>query len=82
MSLLDISSLPRLNGEISVKASDWLKGDPRASFESWKAESQNRTKSLEGLSAKDVHHYRLMEKYGRIWREKTKSGWLLVCVLQ
>ena len=34
--LIEVSSLPQVGGEISSRASDWLRGDPRMSFESWK----------------------------------------------
>ena len=58
-----------LGDQIRVKASEWLKEDASASFESWKDTAQRQT-----MSKEDVHRYKLMQKYAGIWRMKTQKG--------
>ena len=60
--------------QITIKMSDWLRKAPRASFNSWRAETCKREMELSAMGKGEVHRYRLMEKYARIWRVHTKKG--------
>lgn len=60
--------------QISVRVSEWLDDKSRASFESWKAESRVKASDLSSMDKKKLHEFRLMEKYGKIWRERVQKG--------
>lgn len=60
-----------------MRVSDWLENNPGASFESWKEESRVKVSELGSMSKEEVHQFRLMEKYGNIWRDRVKKGELL-----
>ena len=60
--------------QISVRVSEWLEENPKASFESWKAESQAKVTELASMDKETLHQFRLMEKYAKIWRERVKKG--------
>ena len=57
-----------------MRVSDWLAGNPRASFDSWKLKSCQKTMELRSMEKEKLHQFRLMEKYAGIWRTKTKKG--------
>jgi hypothetical protein len=54
--------------------SEWLENRPGSSFASWKEESSVKASGFGSMSKEDVHRYRLMEKYGGIWRNRVKKG--------
>ncbi|XP_064395390.1 E3 ubiquitin-protein ligase UBR4-like isoform X5 [Halichondria panicea] len=62
--LADCNAL-QLGDDITIKTSDWLKGD--ATFDQWKAGMDNRTEQ----SNEELRQRRLVDKYARIWRLKT-----------
>lgn len=57
-----------------MRVSDWVRESPTASFQSWTSEIHKRTDELSSMDKEEVHRYRLMEKYARIWRVHTKKG--------
>ena len=65
--LADCNAL-QLGDDITIKTSDWLKGD--ATFDQWKAGMDNRTEQ----SNEELRQRRLVDKYARIWRLKTIKG--------
>ena len=52
-----------------MRVTDWLEDNPRASFESWKAESVAKVTELASMDKEKLHQFRLMEKYAKIGRE-------------
>ena len=69
--MADCSAIQLDNG-ITIRASDWLKGE--ASFDQWKEGVASRKSELSELSKEEVRKHRLMEKYARIWRMKSVRG--------
>ena len=63
-----------MSERISVRVSEWLDSRPQASFDSWKAGSQAKGAEVSSMSKEDLHRFRIMEKYGTIWRDKVKKG--------
>lgn len=58
-----------------MRVSEWLSDSPKASFDSWQAESRVKWGAeLKEMDKEGVHRYRLMEKYGKIWRERVQKG--------
>lgn len=59
-----------------MRVSEWLEGRPGSSFASWKDESHARVSELSSMNKEEVRRFRLMEKYGGIWRDRVrKGGW-------
>ena len=65
--LADCSAL-QLGDDITIKTSDWLKGD--ATFDQWRAGLDTRSEQ----SNEELRKRRLVEKFARIWRMKTIKG--------
>lgn len=63
-----------MSEQISVRVAAWLDDNPRASFESWKAESHMKASKLSSMDKEELRQFRLTEKYGKIWREKVQKG--------
>ena len=71
--LLEVSSVPLSGEQISFKASEWLRGDPKASFNNWREAMQKKVVNLKSLDKEELHRYQLMEKYANIWKSRTKK---------
>ncbi len=67
-SFLADCNVLQLGDDITIKTSDWLKGE--ATFDQWRAGLDTRSEQ----SNEELRKRRLVEKFARIWRMKTIKG--------
>lgn len=73
--------------KVGVDLKGWLSCDPKHSFKSWKQQmpsksTEQTTTSVSKMKKEEVRNFRLIEKYGGRWREKTRRHVLQLKLLQ
>ena len=59
---------------VEVDAAQWLTANPNMTFTAWKEKASQKLSHIKSLNKQETHDYRLMEKYGLKWKQKTQKG--------